>query len=816
MPVEDAVPVARAFSHFLTLANIAEQHHRVRRRREYLRNPAASPQQGSFKATFTALIERGVDPAALQAAVSSLQIGLVLTAHPTTITRRTLAHKQRRIADLLAQEDRPDLTAPEREEVLADLRREITAMWGTDEIRAERPTPIDEAIGGLLVFEGSLWDAVPRYLRSLDSSLREATGMPLPLDAAPIRFGSWMGGDGDGNPTVTPEVTRKACLVSRWMAADLYEREIGELQLELSVTQANDELREVAGGAREPYRAVLRELRRNLQATRRAVGAALKEEDVPPPSAKSICETSASLLEPLLLCHRSLLDTNQRVLADGRLTDVIRRVMSFGITLVRLDVRQHASRHVEAMDAITDRASLGRYSSWTEQQRTDFLIERLSSPSADDLKATHDVIASFQNLSTIPPESLGAYIISMARSASDILAVEYLQCLAGVSMRTVPLFEQVDDLANAAATMRDVLDIPVYRKRINGQQEVMIGYSDSAKDGGRLAANWALYCAQEALVEVCSSAGVDLTLFHGRGGSISRGGGPTLVAIRSQPAGSVNGRLRVTEQGEMIQAQFGLPEIAARTLEVYTTATLEASTASLSVVKEQWRRTMDRLAATARRVYREIVYDTPAFVEYFRTATPEVELAALPIGSRPARRGSKKDEGVESLRAIPWVFGWTQNRLLLPTWLGAGEALHEELEAGSIDVLREMYRDWPFFRSTLDLIQTVLAETDIHIAEEYDRQLVPAHLLPLGEDLRQRYSSTVKAVLEIAQETELLAGNPVLRRSISVRNPYVDPINLVQIELLRRLRQPGPVNPEISRAFMVTLNGIAAGMRNTG
>ncbi len=344
----------------------------------------------------------------------------------------------------------------------------------------------------------------------------------------------------------------------------------------------------------------------------------------------------------------------------------------------------------------------------------------------------------------------------------------------------------------------------------------MIGYSDSAKDGGRLAANWALYRAQEALLGVCSTAGVELTLFHGRGGSISRGGGPTYVAIRSQPSGSVNGRLRVTEQGEMIQAQFGLPEIATRTLEVYTTATLDASVASAFTVKEQWRQTMDRLAATARRVYRQIVYETPSFVEYFRSATPEVELGTVPIGSRPARRGSKQDEGVESLRAIPWVFGWTQNRLLLPTWLGAGEALQDEIRAGSLDILREMHRDWPFFRSTIDLIETVLAETDALIAEEYDRQLVPAHLLPVGEDLRRRLSSTVKAVLEIADQTELLVTNPMLRRSISVRNPYVDPINLVQIELLRRLRQPGAQDPEISKAFMVTVNGIAAGMRNTG
>ncbi|MEO5894083.1 MAG: phosphoenolpyruvate carboxylase [Vicinamibacterales bacterium] len=815
MSVEDAVPVARAFSHFLTLANIAEQHHRVRRRREYQRNASAPPQQGSFAATFAALANQGIDKEAIHAAISSMQIGLVLTAHPTTITRRTLAHKQRRIAELLAEEDRPDLTAPERDEVLDNLRREISAMWDTDEIRAERPTPVEEAISGLLVFEGSLWDAVPKYLRSLDRAWHEASGARLPLEAAPIRFGSWMGGDGDGNPTVTPGVTYRVCLVSRWMAADLYSREIAALQLELSVTAASEELRTRTAGAPEPYRALLRGVRRRLQSTTRWLGSALAGTE--PERHDDAFSGADELLEPLLLCHRSLLDTNQHLLAEGRLTDVIRRITSFGITLVRLDVRQHSSKHVEAMDAITRHAGLPQFSSWTEERRTRFLVERLASPVHADQETSHDVIDSFRNLASIHPESLGAYIISMTRAASDVLAVEYLQALSGVQMRTVPLFEQVDDLAGAAQTMAAVLAIPAYRARIGGRQEVMIGYSDSAKDGGRLAANWALYRAQESLVDVCRTVGVELTLFHGRGGSISRGGGPTYVAIRSQPAGSVQGRLRVTEQGEMIQAQFGLPEIAARTLEVYTTATLEATFARADPPKRHWRETMDRLATTGRRVYREIVYEQPSFVQYFRTATPEVELSTLPIGSRPARRDKgSNDAGVESLRAIPWVFGWTQTRLLLPTWLGAGEAFRDELDRGNGTLLRAMYLDWSFFRSTIDMIETVLAEADAHISEEYDRRLVGPDLQPVGQDLRRRLQAAIDSVLEVTGHTRLLEHNPVLRRSIEVRNPYVDPINLVQIELLRRLRADEFGDPQVLKAFMITVNGIAAGMRNTG
>jgi phosphoenolpyruvate carboxylase len=363
--------------------------------------------------------------------------------------------------------------------------------------------------------------------------------------------------------------------------------------------------------------------------------------------------------------------------------------------------------------------------------------------------------------------------------------------------------------------MRGLFGLVEYRERIEGRQEVMVGYSDSAKDGGRLAANWALYTSQEQLVQTAADAGIQLTLFHGRGGSVSRGGGPTYLAIQSQPPGSIDGRLRVTEQGEMIQAQFGLPEIALRTLELYTTATLEATLAPAPPPPDRWRRAMDSLAEAAQAAYRTTVYDEPRFVPYFRAATPEAELGAMPIGSRPSRRTASG--GVETLRAIPWVFAWTQTRLLLPTWLGTGEALHGALADGQRDVLRELYREWPFFRSTIDLVAMVLAKTDSRIAAEYDRQLVPAELAPLGRDLRDRLERTIAAVLEVTGRKELLADNGVLKRSIAVRNPYVDPINLVQIELLRRLRRDGDqASYEVWTAFMITVNGIAAGMRNTG
>ncbi len=820
LPVENAIPVARAFSHFLTLANIAEQYHRVRRRREYQRDASASPQPASFDETFGRLLAAGVTPDTLHANVLRLRIELVLTAHPTAITRRTLSYKHLRIADALARQDRPDLTAPEHEQIREELRREVTAAWETEEIRPRRPTPVDEAIAGLLVFEQTLWDAVPRYLRALDRSLRHATGRPLPLDVAPIAFGSWMGGDRDGNPTVTPEVTRRVTQISRWKAAELYEREIGLLQAELSMTTATPELRARAPKAREPYRALLRDVRARIRTTRDrlagelASGAASHGGD-------EIYERVDDFLEPLLLCHRSLVASGLQIVADGRLTDVIRRALTFGVTLVRLDLRQHASRHAAAMDAIARQLGAGSYLEWSEPQRQAFLLPLLRRQNAGDPGPrivpeddVSDVFETFRVAATLPQESLGAYVVSMANAPSDVLAVEVMQSLAGARMRTVPLFEQVDDLQRAGGTIRELVSIPEYRARIDGRQEVMIGYSDSAKDGGRLAANWALYRAQESLVEVCREAGVELTLFHGRGGSIGRGGGPTYIAVQSQPPGSIDGRLRVTEQGEMIQAQFGLPDIATRTLEVYTTATLDATLARPAAPPAEWREAMDRLAERARSVYREVVYEHPHFVEYFRSATPEVELAAVPIGSRPARR--EKRGGVESLRAIPWVFAWTQTRLLLPSWLGAGEALHDAVARGESALLRRMYEQWPFFSSTIDLIEMVLAKCDARIAAEYDRRLVPPALQPIGVDLRQRLELTSRTILDVTGHERLLENNRVLRRSIDVRNPYVDPINLVQIELLRRLREEREPAEDLWKAFMITVNGIAAGMRNTG
>jgi phosphoenolpyruvate carboxylase len=818
LPVESATPLARAFAHFLNLANVAEQHHRIRRRRAYLADPKSPPQPGSCRETFARLVAQGSAPDDLFEAICNLRLELVLTAHPTEVSRRTLIHKYNRVAELLAERDHIDLTIPERDEVLDALRREVVSAWETDEVRHDRPSPLDEVRGGLIVFEQSLWQAVPAFLRSIDTALRQVAHRGLPLDVAPLRFGSWIGGDRDGNPNVTPEVTRKACLLSRWQAADLYLPEINALRDELSMSRASAEVTKRTGNTHEPYRVLLREVRNRLVATRDWAEAALRE-DVSP-SGDVYLEAEA-LAEPLRLCYRSLVATGDEVIANGRLADLLRRVATFGVTLARLDVRQESDRHTAALAAITVARSLGSYAEWNETRRVEFLVRELStsrplippdfSPAPDDA----DVLDTFRVMARIPHESLGAYVITMTRQASDILAVQLLQRATGVEqpLRIVPLFETADDLRRAPEVVAHVLEVPEYRKTIGNRQEVMVGYSDSSKDVGRLSAAWELYKAQEAIVEACRERGVHVTLFHGRGGSVGRGGGPTYLALQSQPSGSIDGTLRVTEQGEMIQALFGLPGIATRTMEVYTSGTLDAWLTPGPPPAAEWRACMDRLAADGAQAYRSFIYDRPDFLEYFRTATPLPELEHLNIGSRPARR--KKSGGIETLRAIPWQFAWTQTRLILGAWLGTEEALERAFARGEHDVLQHMYREWPHFHSVMDLTAMVLAKTDARIAAEYERRLAPDHLHPLGAELRERLARAIRATLDVSRHEDLLEENQVLRRSINVRNPYVDPINLVQIEVLRRMRC-GEADDRLRDAFVVTVNGIAAGMRNAG
>jgi phosphoenolpyruvate carboxylase len=826
LPTENVGEVVRAFSLFLTLANTAEQRHKVRERRtaqmRAAQGHAVELRLDSYSDAIARMIAAGIDPARVHEAASTQQVEFVLTAHPTQVIRRTLLQRYNRMADALRAGDRKDLTPDEQDAVRSQLRREISTVWHTDELHRSRPTPTDEVRGGLAVLEQSLWYAVPSFLRRLDGALRSQTGRGLPLDASPIRFGSWIGGDRDGNPNVTAKVTREAVFLCRWTATKLLHDEVDALCQELSMDTASDALRERAGTDREPYRALFRSERSALAAALRRIEDVLdglQSDRAPLPQLDSSAPATGSLLDALMLTRRSLEETGQQAVAEGRLLDLIRRVHCFGSHMVRLDIRQEASRHTEVLDELTRHLELGAYSDWDEDERQKFLIAELGSkrplipedmPASDEAQ---EVLDTFRMLASLPRDSLGAYVISMARRPSDVLAVELLQKEARIAepLRVVPLFETISDLQGSGEVMADLLDLPWYRARIGGSLEIMIGYSDSSKDGGRLASAWELYQAQERLVELCRSRDVHLTLFHGRGGSIGRGGGPTHIAIRSQPAGSIDGTLRVTEQGEMIQWKFGTPDIAVGSLEIYSTATLEATLTPPAAPSPAFRARMDALAVRAMAAYRDVTRDS-RFVPYFRVATPGIELGSLQIGSRPARR--KSGDGLSSLRAIPWIFAWTQTRLLLPAWLGIETAFQEAVDQDGLAELRDMAANWPFFQSTLSLLELALAKADEGIAARYDALLTPADLADIGEGLRAGLQRMRSVLLQVLDQDELLETDPTLQRSLQLRRAYLDPINLIQAELLRRQRTTD--DAQLQDALLATVNGIAAGLKNAG
>jgi phosphoenolpyruvate carboxylase len=806
------VPVARAFAQFLNLANIADQHHLVSREMDPLLSASRN-----LNSSLRELAAEGVTPEEIAATIDQLNIELVLTAHPTEITRRTLIHKHSEIGACLAQLELGGLTEREGEQLHNRLRELIAQIWYGDDFRTERPTPVDEAKWGFAVVEESLWEAVPQFLRRLDSALEENCGLKLPLDAAPVRFVSWMGGDRDGNPNVTAEVTREVLLLSRWQAVDLYLGDLTRLLEELSMTRCNEQLRVMAGDAHEPYRQVVRELRALLRRTRDAIEQELSGE---PATDEEILRSVDQLWQPLLACYESLLECGMDLIARGTLLDVMRRIRCFGVHLVRHDIRQDSARHTEALAEITRCLGLGDYEAWDEQQRQAFLLAELASerplvprrwtPSAD----VQEVLDTCAVVADQGPDALGAYVISMARQPSDVLAVELLLQDAGVRypIPVAPLFETLDDLSRARSVVGQLLDHEWYRGHIGSAMMVMIGYSDSAKDAGVLAASWAQYRAQEELLEICSGHGVELTLFHGRGGTIGRGGAPAREALLSQPPGSLKRGLRVTEQGEMIRTKLGWSSLAVKTFALYTVAICRANLRTPPAPKDDWREMMETLAEDSCAAYRAVIRGEPGFVPYFRHATPEQELAKLPLGSRPARR--KAGGGIESLRAIPWIFAWSQNRLMLPAWLGAGAALGKAVERGGAELLREMSAQWPFFATRLSMLEMVFAKADTELSAYYDRLLVPEELQAIGDGLRRQLQRDTESVLSIHGHTELVAGEPWTMESIRLRNIYTDPLNFLQAELLQRNR--AEPQEQFERAIMVTIAGIAAGMRNTG
>ena len=804
---EQLLLISRGFAQFLNLANIADQH--------FTTTKSVSSHFGAYDRISKTIeqLSQSVSKKALAEAVANLHIDLVLTAHPTEITRRTLIHKHGEIHDCLNDVE-SGLASEERiQSRLADL---IAQIWHTEEFLEQRPTPIDEARWSFAVIENSLWDAVPEFLRDLDA-IAEKFELDLPPRTKPVvRLSSWIGGDRDGNPNVTAKVTRRAMIISRWQAADLISRDLEAIYEELSVTRASDALREVVGDVREPYRAVLKPLRDAVRRQRDELGAHIQDETHPLPHVLF----TKDIIAPLQQCRTSLSDVGLSAIADGKLLDLIRRLESFGAHLVTLDVRQESTRHSDVIGEITTALGLGNYSDWSEADKQAFLRAEITNPrpllplNFEASEPCQEVLDTFRVIAETPREALGCYVISMASEPSDVLAVQLLIKATGgpLDLPVSPLFETLDDLDGAPSTLDALLSDAEFRERTDHSMVVMIGYSDSAKDAGMLSAGWAQYRAQEALLDICESHGVSLQLFHGRGGTIGRGGAPAHQALLSQPPGSLEQGLRVTEQGEMIRVKLGLKPLAINTLGQYTSAILRGNLTPPPVPKPEWRELMNELAEQACSDYRSWVRGNPNFVEYFRQATPEPELASLPLGSRPARR--RTGGGIETLRAIPWIFAWSQSRLVLPAWLGAGSALADAVEDRQLDRLREMRDQWPFFASRLSMLDMVYAKSDLVINSLYDETLVQDNLKSLGSDLRQQLSADVESLMGILDVDTVMASDPWGLESIGLRNVYTAPLNLVQIELLRRVR--ASESESVQRALMVSIAGVAAGMRNTG
>ena len=815
LPNDQLTPVAHAFNQFLNLTNMAEQYHTISRHCD-----AHVCEPDALNTLFSKLGQNDISKLDTAQAVRDLNIELVLTAHPTEITRRTMIHKLVKINKCLSKLELGDLSVKERQKTERRLEQLIAQSWHSDTIRQQRPTPLDEAKWGFAVVENSLWEAVPDFLRELDLRLEGYLGEGLPIDARPVHFSSWMGGDRDGNPFVTHTITREVLLLSRWKAADLYLGDINELVSELSMTKCNDAVRALAGDdEHEPYRAVLKHLRALLNETKEILDAKIHGQKL---AVKAPLQRVEQLWEPLYACYQSLHECGMGIIADGSLLDTLRRIKAFGVHLVRLDVRQESTRHSDVLSELTRYLGIGDYDQWSEQDKVAFLTNELASKRPllprdwEPSEPVKEVLDTCKIIALQPREAFGAYVISMARTASDVLAVHLLLQESGCPYRmdVCPLFETLDDLNNAESVVKQLMGIDLYRGFIQNHQMVMIGYSDSAKDAGVMSAGWAQYHAMESLVAVAEEEGVELTLFHGRGGTIGRGGAPAHAALLSQPPKSLKGGLRVTEQGEMIRFKLGLPEVAVNSFSLYASAILEANLLPPPEPKQEWRDLMNVLSEVSCESYRNVVRGEADFVPYFRQATPELELGKLPLGSRPAKRNP--NGGVESLRAIPWIFSWSQNRLVLPAWLGAGEAIQYSVDKGHQALLEEMCREWPFFSTRLGMLEMVYTKCNMEISRYYDERLVDPKLLPLGDRLRDQLQKDIKAVLNVENNENLMQSDPWGQESIRLRNIYVEPLNMLQAELLYRTRQNEESSPELEEALMVTIAGIAAGMRNTG
>ena len=826
---KDTLVIARSFSKFLDFSNIAESLFSIHNIHDH--NIRKTQETNEIVILEEAILDvfknKSLSLNRFYETAINLKIEIVLTAHPTEVKRRTLIQKYAKINHLLDSFNNLRIFTKqninlEKNLLQNNLHEEITSVWKTDEIKRSRPTPVEEAKWGLAVIEDSLWNAIPKICSRFNNSVKYYTNKDLPINFSPIVFGSWMGGDRDGNPNVTAKTTKEVILLSRWEAASLYEKEFTKLIQSLSLHDCSKKIKKVVGKTWEPYRVFLRPIRNKLNQTQKEIESCLKENRMPKQTL--LVQSINEIIQPLNDVYSSLSLVKCQIIADGIVLDLIRRAHTFGLNLTKLDIRQEAARHYKLITSVCKKLGIADYSKLSEEEKIQFLSKEYKSKrpliprniklDADD----RETWTTFKMISESPRECLGAYVISMASNVSDILVVMLLQKEAGIKscLRIVPLFETLSDLQNSHIVMENLFKHSWYVNYFKKNQEIMIGYSDSSKDAGKFAASWAQYCAQEKLGNIATKYKIKLTLFHGRGGSVGRGGGPVYAALLSQPPGTVNARTRVTEQGEVIQQKYGSESLAEYSLGTYIGAVLEATLSPPIQPKKEWRNLMDEMSILSSESYRGYLNNNKNFLRYFDEITPKNILDKLYIGSRPSKR--KKSQDIKDLRAIPWVFAWTQIRLVLPAWLGTTEALQLASRDKNKLILKDMLYRWPFFYEMMDMLDMILTKTNQRVIEYYEECLADNDLKKIGRNLRKNLSLLIGLNKKLIP-SHILNQRKEFRKSILIRDTYAEILNLLQANIMLRLSKKNIDRKQkeiLMEAMIVTISGISAAMKNTG
>lgn len=852
LELDRVISLVRAFTTFFYLANVAEQTHRLDEEGARSAGP-----RGFLEATIDRVAAAGIGADLVAEVVGRLELRPVFTAHPTEAARRSILTKTADIARLLERRGDPRITESEAERIRRRLGELVDLIWQTDELRRERPTPLDEARSAIYYLDEIFREVAAEVGAELDHQL-ERIGVGLPPTSAPLRFGNWVGGDRDGNPNVTPELTIEVLELQHRHALRGLITAVEELSSELSnserIVDVTPELRAALErdaavlpgvhqrfsnlSAGELYRQKCAFIHARLHHTRDRI----ETEAVHQPGLDYA--SAGELLDELMMMQRSLETNRGEEIARGRIRRLIRRVAAFGFHLAVMDIREHSTKHHDVLARLYDRSGeLADYASLGAGERFDLLAAELSQPrplAPAAIAPTGEAMRTLETLHTVRraldrfgDDIIESYIVSETRGGEDILAAAVLAREVGLidihsdvaRIGFVPLLETIEEVNDAGRILDELLRCEPYRRIVSLRgdlQEVMLGYSDSNKHGGITTSQWGLYQASRALRDVALRHGVELRIFHGRGGTVGRGGGPTGEAIMAQPWGTVDGRIKITEQGEVIADKYGLPTLAASNLELTLAATIEASLLHRTSrqpddVLARWDRVMDRVSDAAYTAYRDLV-ERPDLVPYFQTATPVEELAALNIGSRPTRRpgGGDDNVGLGGMRAIPWVFGWTQSRQIVPGWFGVGTGLTAAFEAGEWDEIVQMYEQWSFFRTFVSNVEMTLTKTDMTVATRYVETLVAPEHQSVFATILEEFERTRDRILAITGDGRLLDRNPILQRTLAVRDRYLDPISYLQVSLLKRARDDGENSDRLERALLLSVNGLAAGLRNTG